>query len=86
MNLDSAIPEMAKTSLKMIDMADSNKFSTLLLSYSFFFRPVLKYFIIGCSIILISVLSIYGFKGFRSLLETVSSENLPKKGGSSRDL
>ncbi|NOG45033.1 MAG: hypothetical protein HND50_07370 [Calditrichaeota bacterium] len=79
-NLDSPLSEMKKSSIEMIDMTDTNTFSTLLLSYSFFFRPLLKYFIIICCVILISVLFIYGLKGFRKVLETVSIESLPEKG------
>ncbi|MCB9058555.1 MAG: hypothetical protein H6627_08315 [Calditrichae bacterium] len=69
---DTALKQAGLQPLSMTDLMGQNYLESRLFSFSFLFRPWLKYLMFVCSFILIAVIIIYGFKGFSRILTAVS--------------
>jgi hypothetical protein len=61
--------------LSMTKYLDQNVVSAWIFSFSFLFRPWLKYLIILSSLIIIAVLLLYGLRGLAKVISVVSIEN-----------
>ena len=68
--------ERARTeSLVMTEFLDQNEAAVWIFSFSFLFRPWLKYLILCATLIIIAVLILYGFRGLTKVISVVSADN-----------
>lgn len=72
--IDSPIRLASKRSIHMTSFLDQNPIAVWIFSFSFFFRPWLKYLIVFCCVIIFAVLTLYAFKGLARFMLLVSAE------------
>lgn len=65
----------------MTDYLDQNKVAAWVFSFSFFFRPGLKYVILFSSLITLAILILYGFRGLSAIISAVSTDTKSKSEG-----
>jgi hypothetical protein len=73
-DMDSPLNLNTAAMVKMIDFQESNQVGAWIFSFSFLFRPWLKFIVIFSVIIIIAILILYAFKGLSIITTTVSSE------------
>jgi hypothetical protein len=59
----------------MTKFLNQNKVAAWIFSFSFLFRPWLKYLVLLSTLIIIAVLILYGFRGLTKVISVVSAEN-----------
>lgn len=65
--VDSPLLSAAPLRVSMTHYLNKNKTASWLFSFSFLFRPWLKYMILFCSLIIFSVIALYAFRGLARL-------------------
>ncbi len=65
----------------MTDYLDQNAMAAWVFSFSFLFRPWLKYLILFSSLIIFAVLILYGFRGLAKVISVISTENQTQNEG-----
>ena len=72
--VDSPLLRAAPLTVSMTKYLNKNKAASWLFSFSFFFRPWLKYLIIFCCIIIFALITLYAFKGLARFMVILSIE------------
>jgi len=79
--VDSPIQYLTKDNQNMAHYLDKNTAAAWVFSFTFLFRPWLKYLIIFSCFIIFSVVILYGFRGLSKIIDTISAEGLNQEKG-----
>lgn len=77
-SMDTPLKNAGFKSVAMTEMMNKNSIESHVFSFSFLFRPWLKYLMFLCSFVLISVVILYGFKGLAGILVLLSENDSGK--------
>jgi hypothetical protein len=72
---------MRVDSQKMNTYLDQNMVAAWVFSFSFLFRPWLKYLILCSSLLTMAILILYGFRGLTKVISVISTDNHLNEGG-----
>jgi hypothetical protein len=72
--IDTPLQSAGTRYQRMIDYRSQTKIKALIFSFSFLFRPFLKYLIITAAVIISAVVCLYGFKGLAVLIKFTAGE------------